>query len=177
MRLRADGLVIIRKQVGTFIAPIDPKRVEEGILVRDALEPRVVELAATQLSERELNDLEAETRLTAVAADDRDSRSFIAADDRFHQVLIEAGGFPHIAAIIGRVNAQLDRVRHLSATDPPRARAAVPEHRALIKSLRAGKGSQSSDLLRDHLQGSWKLIREIMSEKIDSNSLRFSELT
>lgn len=176
LRLRADGLVIIRKQSGTFIAPIDPKRVEEGMLVREALEPRVVEIAATQLSERELTDLETRTRLMAVAAEDRDSRSFIAADDCFHQVLIEVGGFPHIAEIIGRVNAQLDRVRHLSATDPARARAAIREHRALIKSLRAGDGAQSSDLLRGHLQGSWKLIREIMSQKIDNNPVRFPEL-
>ena len=79
--LRSDGLVIIRKHSGTFVAPIDPKRVEEGMLVREALEPRVIEIAATQLSDRELSCLEAGTRLMAVAADDRDGPSFIAADD------------------------------------------------------------------------------------------------
>ncbi|MGK0172824.1 MAG: DNA-binding GntR family transcriptional regulator [Gammaproteobacteria bacterium] len=51
-RLRGDGLVIIRKQWATFVAPIDLKRVEEGMLVREALEPRVIEIAATQLSDR-----------------------------------------------------------------------------------------------------------------------------
>ena len=167
LRLRADGLVTIRKQSGTFVAPIDPKRVEEGMLVREALEPRVVEIAATQLTERELTDLETETRLMATAVKEHDSRSFIAADDRFHQVLIEAGGFPHIAEIIGRVNAQLDRVRHLSATNPVRARIAIREHRALVRSLRAGNGAESSDLLRQHLQGSWQLIRKIMSDFIN----------
>lgn len=175
LRLRGDGLVIIRKQSGTFVAPIDPNRVEEGMLVRDALEPRVVEIAASRLSERELTDLDAETRLMAVAADADDGRSFIAADDRFHRILVAAGGFPHIAEIIGRVNAQLDRVRHLSATNRTRARAAVREHRALMKSLRAGDGAQSADLLRHHLEGSWALIRKIVSEKIDGGSVRQTE--
>ena len=167
LRLRDDGLVVIRKQAGTFVAPIDPARVEEGMLVREALEPRVVEIAADKLSNREFADLESETRLMAMAADDNDGRSFIAADDRFHQILIEAGGFPHIADIIGRVNAQLDRVRHLSTTNRGRARAAVKEHRALMRALRAGDGEQGAKLLIEHLRGSWSVIREIVSERIE----------
>lgn len=166
LRLRGDGLVIIRKQSGTFVAPIDSKRVEEGMLVRDALEPRVVEIATQVLSGRELADLDAETRIMAAAVEDSDSRSFIEADDRFHQILIDAAGFPHIAEIIGRVNAQLDRVRYLSATDPVRARTAVREHRALIKRLRDRDVSGSVDMLQRHLKGSWDVIRDIMAEKV-----------
>ncbi|MFY0611567.1 MAG: FCD domain-containing protein [Hyphomicrobiaceae bacterium] len=101
-----------------------------------------------------------------IAVNTRDGSSFIAADDRFHQILVEAGGFPHIAEIIGRVNAQLDRVRHLSSTDRTRARTAVREHRGLIKALRAKDGPGSSELLRRHLEGCWALIRKIVAEKI-----------
>ena len=166
LRLRGDGLVIIRKQSGTFAAPIDRKRVEEGMLVRESLEPRVVEIAAGLLSERALTSLDTETRLMATAADCGDSRAFIEADDRFHAILIEACGLPSISEIIGRVNVHLDRVRHLSATEPARSRAAIREHRALIKQLRARDSAQSADLLRDHLQRSWTSIRKIMSEKL-----------
>lgn len=166
LRLRGDGLVIIRKQSGTFVAPIDRKRVEEGMLVREALEPRVVEIAAKLLSERELADLDIETRVMATAVEDGDSRSFIQADDRFHQILIDAAGFPHIAEIIGRVNAQLDRVRYLSVTDLVRARTAVREHRALVKRLRDRDVSGSADMLQRHLKGSWIVIRDIMAEKL-----------
>ena len=166
LRLRSDGLITIKKQSGTFVAPIDPARVEEGMLVREALEPRVVERAAERLSARELSELETETRLMALAADDNDGRGFIAADDRFHQVLIEAGGFPHIAEIIDRVNAQLDRVRHLSTNNVTRARTAVKEHRALIKALRAGDSESSAEILAEHLRGSWIVIRAIVSERL-----------
>ncbi|MGI9423824.1 MAG: GntR family transcriptional regulator [Hyphomicrobiaceae bacterium] len=175
LRLRGDGLVNIKKQSGTFVAPIDPALVEEGMLVREALEPRVAEIAASRLSSRKLSALDHETRAMAVAADEPDGLAFIAADDRFHQILIEAGGFPHIAEIIGRVNAQLDRVRHLSATNRTRARAAVREHRVLIRSLRAGDGARSAELLHLHLQGSWSVIREIVSEKVIDRSARLRE--
>ena len=166
LRLRSDGLVIIKKQSGTFVAPIEPAMVEEGILVREALEPRVIEIAASRLSQREMAELESETRIMADATDDNDGMAFITADDRFHQILIEAGGFPHIAEIIARVNAQLDRVRHLSATNRNRARAAVREHRAIIKALRDSDKGRAAELLRDHLRGSWTIIREIMSDRL-----------
>lgn len=59
--------------------------------------------------------------MKSVARQD-DKRSFIAADEKFHQMLIEAGGFSHIAEIIGRVNGQQDWVRYLSVANRKRAR-------------------------------------------------------
>lgn len=165
LRLRDDGLVIIKKQAGTSVAPIDPARVEEGMLVREALEPRVAELAAATISERDLAALASETDLMADAVRSGDGRTFIEADDRFHRILVDAGGFQQIADIIGRVNAQLDRVRYLSTAQPIRSRLAVREHRALITSLRARDGAGVADRLRRHLQGSWVVIRAILSEQ------------
>jgi len=164
LRLRNDGLVVIRKQAGTFVAPIDPNRVEEGMLVRESLEPRIVEVAVNKLSERQLAELDTETNLMAGAVGTSESQVFIEADDRFHQILIDACGFPHIAEIIEGVNAQLDRVRFLSATEPVRSRAAVREHRALIKRLRKRDATGSADLLREHLTQAWIVIRQILAE-------------
>lgn len=163
LRLRNDGLVIIKKQAGTFVSPIDPRSVEEGMLVRDALEPRVAEIAAAQLTGRQIAALEREVFTMKTAAKDDEQRAFIAADDSFHKILIEAGGFPHIAEIIGRVNAQLDRVRYLSVTNRKRARQAIGEHEALVGALREKDGPRSKDLLKVHLSGAWVNIRDILS--------------
>lgn len=164
LRLRDDGLVIIRKQAGTFVAPIDPKRVEEGMLVRESLEPRIVEVATDQLSEQQLADLAAETSSMADAIVSKDRHRFIEADDRFHRILIDACRFDHIADIIHRVNAQLDRVRYLGASEPVRARTAVREHRALIDCLRKKDPAGSADLLRRHLEQAWVQIRKILAD-------------
>lgn len=162
LRLRGDGLVVIKKQSGTFVAPIDPGSVEEGILVREALEPRVAEVAADRLREPELAALERETFTMKTAAAQNEKRLFIAADDRFHRVLMEASGFPHIAEIVGRVSAQLDRVRFLSAANRRRAQKAIKEHQAIVEALRSGDGERTAELLGRHLEASWVDIRKIV---------------
>ena len=162
LRLKDDGLVQIRRQAGTCVAPIDANRVEEGIIVRESLEPRIAQLAAARIDARTLEVLTHQTERMARAAARQDSRTFIEADDLFHQTLIDASGHQHIARIIQQINAQLDRIRYLSVSEPIRAQTAVDEHHQLIAALSAGDGATCSALLQHHLEGSWVLIRRYL---------------
>ena len=162
LRLRQDGLVEIRRQAGTFVAPIDRTRVEEGMIAREALEPRALEIACSRTDQRTLDDLAALTDRMAAATEREDGRAFIDADDRFHRALLDASGYIHIAEIIDQVNAQLDRVRHLSVAAPDRARSAVLEHRQIIDRITAGDAAGAAKSLRHHLKGSWAVIRTIL---------------
>lgn len=165
LRLRDEGLLTIKKQSGTFVAPIDPNRVEEGMIVRESLEPRMAAMAAEKMTDRILADLLFETEQMTKAVETGDSRLFIAADDNFHRILLDASGFPHIVEIIQRVNAHLDRLRYLSASEPERAQTALEEHHAMIERLRARDAAGASELLLAHLQGSWVLIRELLAQQ------------
>lgn len=165
LRLRDEGLLEIKKQAGTFVAPIDPKRVEEGMIVRESLEPRVAAMAAERMTDRILADLLFETEQMTKAVETGDSRLFITADDNFHRILLDASGLPHIVEIIQRVNAHLDRLRYLSASEPERAQTALDEHHAMIGRLRAGDAEGAAALLLTHLQGSWVLIRKLLAQQ------------
>ncbi len=165
LRLRDDGLVNIKRQSGTFVAPIDANRVEEGMMVREALEPRLAAMAASKMTDRVLADLVFETDQMTKAAEHGDSRSFIAADDRFHRFLVDTSGFIHIAEIIQRVNAQLDRIRYLSASEPIRTHMALDEHRAMIELLRDGDSVGTAEMMQQHLSGSWVVIRELLQRQ------------
>ena len=165
LRLRDDGLIDIRRQSGTFIAAIDANRVEEGMMVREALEPRLAAMAATRMTDRVLADLVFETDQMAKAVGQGDSRSFIDADDRFHRILVDTSGFLHVAAIIQRVNAQLDRIRYLSASEPIRSQLALDEHRAMIECLRAGDADGTAEMMQRHLAGSWIVIRRLLERR------------
>lgn len=164
LRLQQDGLVEMRPQSGTFVTPIDRSRVEEGMIVREALEPKTAAIAAEKISDEGLNALKLQTDLMAEAARIEDGRAFIEADDRFHRILVDASTYSHIGVIIDQVNAQLDRVRHLSANVPKRPEAAVREHHNLIERLTAGDKDGSAKALTEHLTASWVIIREIMEQ-------------
>lgn len=164
LRLQQDGLVEMRPQSGTFVTPIDRDRVEEGMIVREALEPKAAAIAAEKISNEDLVALKLQTDRMAEAARIEDGRTFIEADDRFHRILVDASTYSHIGVIIDQVNAQLDRVRHLSANVPKRPEAAVREHHYLIERLTAGDKSGSAKALTEHLTASWVIIREIMEQ-------------
>lgn len=164
LRLQRDGLIELRPQSGTFVAPIDITRVEEGMIVREALETRAVAIAAEQISDRVLADLEMETDLMADAARRGDGTAFIEADDRFHRLLVDTSGYSHIAVIIDQVNAQLDRIRYLSVDVPERPEKSVREHRGIIKRLKQGDTTGSADALQEHLTNSWQIIRDVLTK-------------
>ena len=170
LRLRDEGLLEIKKQSGTFVAPIDPRRVEEGMFLRESLEPRMAAMAAERMTDRALANLLFETEQMTRAVANNDSRLFIAADDNFHRILLEASGFPHIVQSIQRVNAHLDRVRYLSASEPVRAQTALEEHHAMIERLRARDSEGAAELLLTHLQGSWVLIRDLLTQQATKNT-------
>jgi len=162
LRLQQDGLLDLRPQSGTFVAPIDRTRVEEGMIVREALEVRAAAIAAEKISEPELTFLRGETDRMADAARSGDNRSFIEADDRFHRALVDASAFSHIGLIIEQVNAQLDRIRYLSANIPERPEASVNEHWQLIDRLADRDADGSASAVQAHLTASWAIIRTIM---------------
>lgn len=164
LRLRDDGLVEIKRQSGTFVSPVDFDRVEEGMIVRESLEPRVAQIAAVKMTKRILVELTFETDRMEAAVEVGNSAEFIHADDCFHRILVDASGFLHIAQIIQRVNAQLDRVRYLSAAEPVRARAALKEHRMLIDLLKVNDGPGSAKMLLRHLKGSWATINDYIEK-------------
>ncbi len=160
LKLRDDGLINIQRQSGTYVSPIDVARIEEAMIVRESLEPTVAAVAAGKMTEAVLAELTFETDRMEAAMKTSNRVLFIQADDRFHRLLIEASGHRHIAQIIQRVNAQLDRVHYLSVSESVPADEAVSEHRRLIQYLAIGNGSQSAELLTKHLRGSWMLIRQ-----------------
>lgn len=162
LRLQQDGLLDLRPQSGTFVTSIDRTRVEEGMIVREALEVRAAAIAAEKISEPELTILRQETDKMADAARNGDNRSFIEADDRFHRTLVDASAYTHIGMIIDQVNAQLDRIRYLSANVPERPEASIVEHNQLIKRLAARDANGSAEALRAHLTASWAIIGRLM---------------
>ena len=83
--LAADGLVQVRPQVGTVVAPLDEARLLEAVFVRTAIECAVVRrLAERRADLSELNPLVERQR---AAAKRDDYRSFFRQVEAFHAVL------------------------------------------------------------------------------------------
>jgi len=161
LRLQREGLVDIRPQAGTFVTSIDWNRVEEGMIVREALEIRAIEAAAINLTDQTVEHLLDEIRRMELAADRGDVDSFMAADDSFHGHLMQASGYHYIPTIIKEVNGHLDRVRSLSGQSSHRMPQVVDEHREIIAQMQKGTPASSAEAMLKHLKSSWKDFQKL----------------
>ena len=95
-QLADERLVDIKPQSGTYVALIDRHQLEQGRLIRRALEVEGIKLAAPNVDERALERLEDLVALQERAAARGRHAEFILHDDAFHRVISELSGYERL---------------------------------------------------------------------------------
>jgi DNA-binding GntR family transcriptional regulator len=163
-QLAEEGLVSIKPQSGTFVAPIDRLELEEGRLIRRALEIEGVRLAAVHIGEAEIDRLSDLVEMQARAARRKRYADFIAWDDQFHRIISELSGLPRLWRVISGAKAQLDRVRHLSAPLPGQNDRVLVQHRAIVAALSRHDPDRSVKALAHHLDDAYDRLNVLLEQ-------------
>lgn len=148
-RLSKMGFLLIRPQRATTVTLISPKAVMRARFIRAALEVETVRVAATVLTEADLDALGQiiEAQDAAINRDDR--AEFHKLDEAFHRQICVGAGLGFTWDLIAENKGHMDRVRMLSLSFG--SRVAWEEHVALLAALRARNPDAASDLMRAHL--------------------------
>ncbi len=165
IRLESEGLVNVRPQVGTVVAPIDVEQVADGQFLREAIECRSARLAAGRVRPSDARDLKALLRDQARAVAKHDQAAFIGLDDRMHQHIVAMAGRPNVWRAVEDVKAQLDRVRVLSLEDPSWLSAIHAQHEAIVRHVLGGDGEAAARAMEAHLRTVFASIDAIARER------------
>lgn len=173
--LAAKGLVVARPKTGTQVRErrywnlMDPDvlawRIEtepgDGLFVhvfelRRLLEPAAAALAATRASETEVEQLAAAyAEMEANARDDPDA--YIAADLRFHAIVLEACH----NELLAHLGSTLRAVFRASFTRTHGgAVKTLPVHESVLAAIRSGDGAQAETAMRELIDRSATLLDE-----------------
>ena len=163
-QLADEGLVAIKPQSGTFVALIDRLQLEEGRVIRRALESEAIKLAATHADEAAIERLNDLLALQERAARRNNYNDFIAYDDQFHRTINELSGLPRLWRVISGAKAQLDRVRHLSAPLPGQSARVLAQHRAVVVALARHDPEASIKALTHHLDDAYGRITILLKK-------------
>lgn len=173
--LAAKGLVVARPKTGTQVRErrywnlMDPDvlawRIEaepgDGLFVhvfelRRLLEPAAAALAATRASEAEVEELaDAYAQMAANAGGDPDA--YIAADLRFHAIVLEACHnelLAHLGSTLRAVFRASFTRTHGGAFET------LPMHEAVLTAIRSGDGAQAEAAMRELIDRSATLLDE-----------------
>jgi len=99
-RLALEGLVIRRPRVGTVVAPLDIREIEQAFEVRHMLEARTAALAARNASSADIAAISTAFDGAEAAIEAADFRAMLAMDRTFHRAVALATGNATLARFI-----------------------------------------------------------------------------
>jgi GntR family transcriptional regulator, rspAB operon transcriptional repressor len=176
LQLQSENLVSVIPNSGTYVSKIDLQSVFDGQLVRDALELKVVRLAASRMTPQFERSLDFNMHQQMRMAADLDYDGFYELDEAFHTMICEFGASAHIWKIINGAKAQLDRVRRLSIPLPSHLDRVLTEHQAVVDGLKLREPEVAAAAMKIHVERVFTVIRRLIIERRDYFAADASEV-
>jgi DNA-binding GntR family transcriptional regulator/NAD(P)-dependent dehydrogenase (short-subunit alcohol dehydrogenase family) len=158
IQLRADGLVEVTPQLGSFVSKISVRDVREAQFAREALECAAIRLAARHIDAAAAEPLRQNVASQRAAQASADLEQFYRLDEAFHRELVAISGHPGISELLDRSRAHLNRLRRLSLPVPDVIEELIDQHSAVVQALERHDADQAEASLRHHLRGVYRVL-------------------
>jgi len=161
IRLANEGLVEVIPRHGMRVLPVSPLDMREIYEVLTALESAAAEiLARRKPSDAELKPLVDATRDMARALKANDLDGWAAADERFHQGLVELTGNRTLIDAVARLGDRVHRARMFTLRLRPKPVSSTQEHMAMLERVRGGDAAGAVEVNRAHRE---RASRELLA--------------
>lgn len=148
-RLVDLGLVTVVPQVGSHIAPISIREVEEAVFIRRALETSAF-LQAIAAGTPDTTEIQAHVDANAAAAKAGDLEAFFDTDELLHQSVFALAGVPRLWEVVRGTKMQLDRLRRLNLEAALTNGELLVEHQQLVDALAARDAEAGTRMIDQH---------------------------
>ncbi len=155
--LRQEAYVQVAPRRGYMITPVSIQDVQHVFHVRLLLEPSAAELAAQRVTGPQL----AELRRLAMPRGSGHGDAH-AANRSFHLAVAEASGNPRLAAFIGKLLEEVERLYHLGLDFGQDHPAHADSHLALVEALMEGDHHLARDIMSEAVQTSRRRVMEAL---------------
>lgn len=162
LRLADERLVDIFPQRGTFVSRIRLDSVQDGMVIRQALERASVRRASSRATPADIAGLRislARQRASNLAAD---FAVFHAEDEGFHQRIADLSGHPSLWRVVRQEKVQIDRCRVLHLPLSSRREDVIAEHAAIVDALERNDPDAAERAMHAHLAGVMPGIDELL---------------
>ena len=142
--LAKEGLITIAPQSGSFIAPIDFARVEEGREIRSILEENIHLQAMNIMTKDDISACEAIiNKQTQLPEDSSTAHWFY--DEEFHKYIYKTCDKEKTFYTVQLMNIDFNRVKLLSFAEIPKPKQVIEEHCLILEAI----AKKDADLLKE----------------------------
>jgi len=164
-RLETEGLVIMTPRKGTHVAELSIKDIIDVLEVRAALDGLATELAARNIKQEHLRQLDNIHKQYAAALQKENLAMAIKKDVEFHDAIYNAAGNIKLMNVAGNLREQIYRFRVLYMKDFSNAADVLEEHQLILKSLTEQNYEMASNLAKEHIIHQQQVIIQQMGKK------------
>ncbi|MFI0451463.1 GntR family transcriptional regulator [Actinomadura sp. 6N118] len=147
--LEAEGFVLSRPHVGTYVAELSDDEAADLLEIRALLEPLGAARAALRRTPEQLGRLKELTSLGLEAVADGRLDEVTRLNSRFHEVLAEASGSTTLRHLITQLSQKIAWVYAVEL--PRRAHDSWHEHEQICAALEAGDPERARRVVADHI--------------------------
>lgn len=153
-RLEGRNLVERRPRLGVQVVRLSRRALVDLFTMREALEGMACRLAASLMTDDEIDELSALLEKHGRSKGVRSGSGYYqgSADEDFHFRIVRGSGNERLVkALCDDLYYQLRVYRYRSSVRPGRALAALKEHRIIVEALRARNPDRAEAAMRKHI--------------------------
>lgn len=147
-QLESEGFLTVIPRKGAVVAALSERDVQEYYAVKSTLEGYAAELAAQNLSEKELAKLESINLRLKQLASDGDVKAFYKIHHDFHDTFLKAADNSKLYDLIKQLGMKFSRLRMASLAVNGRMAISVAEHEKLLDAFRRQDGKAAEALVK-----------------------------
>lgn len=153
-RLALEGLVLRRPRVGTVVAPLDIREIENAFQVRHLLEARTAALAARNATADDLTAIQHAFDGAEAAVEAGDFRALLEMDRQFHRAVAAATHNPMLARFVISLQNIATRfwIYAMEKQSPAEQLEDIERHRALAAAI-AARDPSAAETFAEKLVG------------------------
>lgn len=169
-QLTHEGLVRSMPGRGAFVAEISFRDIVELYEMREVLEAGAARLAARSAQRDTLAALEPEFDGFRKLLNSTNNAAYYDLIQRFDTAILQLCGNQRMIQSLQEIWSQVDRLRHIAATDPNRLGETVDEHLQILRAIVSGDEQKAAECVHEHVR---KSAQNVMRNLTDRTSQRY----
>jgi DNA-binding GntR family transcriptional regulator len=169
-RLASEGLVELRLNRSAIVAPLRVAELAELFEAVSAIERCAAELAATRMSERDIERLEALQQRIEWHHDRGELRDYFEVNQQIHGAIVGLAGNSVLKATHDMLMPRAERARFLALRVRGRWDESVREHREILAALKARDATRAGALLGHHVRRTGLVMADALQAETDDEA-------
>lgn len=161
-RLATEGLVVLKRHSGTYVAPLNQHELRAICEVRKTVESISAAESARIMDDRQLSKVEALFAEMHAAAERGDRQALIAHDMSFHRYLCESAGQPTLLRVWDILASQIERFLNIDHPKHfPDLEEIAQSHQPIVEALKGRDAARASFAAEEHIDLIWRRIESV----------------